>query len=71
VLFEEFYLILKYLVSLAFADMIILSSLSGLTLVFNTVFAVFFQKEILTKYDMVCIITTLMGASFCVIFSNY
>lgn len=58
-------------VSLAYADMIVLSALSGLTTVFNTLLAVLWGKEKITRHDYGCIIMTLLGAFLCVCFSNY
>lgn len=58
-------------VALAFADMVVLSSLAGLTIVFNTILAVKYQNETFTKYDFGCVVLTLGGATICVSFSNF
>ena len=62
---------LKVLVSLAYADIITLSSTSALTMVFNCLLATSVLGEIFTRYDLLSIVLISMGASLCVIFSNY
>ena len=59
-----------FLASLAFADMIVLSSVTGLTIIFNTLISICFQKEVFSKHDLMCIIFTVLGASTIVVHSN-
>eukprot|EP00347_Sterkiella_histriomuscorum_P002196 403369096 len=59
------------IVSLAFADQITLSSTSSLTLVFNSILATRLLGEEFTRYDLLSIILISLGASLCVILSNY
>lgn len=59
------------LVSLAFADMITLSSTSSLTMVFNCLLATKLLGEVFTRYDLISIVLISMGASLCIILSNY
>lgn len=57
--------------SLAFGDLITLSSTSSLTMVFNCVLSVKMLNEVFSRYDLISIVLIGIGASLCVIFSNY
>jgi drug/metabolite transporter (DMT)-like permease len=59
------------IVSLAFADMITLSSAAPLTMVFNLLLSVFVLKNKFTKTDLLSIFLISVGASICMIYSNY
>ena len=62
---------LIFIASLAFADMITLSSTSSLTMVFNSILASKVLKEVFTKYDLASIGLISIGSTLCVFFSNY
>lgn len=57
--------------SLAFADMITLTSTSSLTMVFNSLLASKVLKEVFTKYDLISIGLISLGSTLCIFFSNY
>ena len=59
------------LVSLAYADIITLSSTSALTMVFNSLFSTYFLSEVFTKYDLASVVLISLGSSLCVLLSNY
>lgn len=58
-------------VSLSYADMITLSSTSSLTMMFNSILAIYILGEIFTRYDLFSILFISSGASLCMIFSNF
>lgn len=57
--------------SLAFGDLITLSSTSSLTMVFNSILATKILKEVFTREDLISVALIGVGASMCVVFSNY